>query len=144
MHNPQGKRLQTICLAIANATNADSELETICDVGGGCIYRTQKLALRDGRKFFLKLNEQRGAEFFQIEKIGLETLAAVGKIRIPNVICFGEHENVGFLVLEYIDTGQKTSNFETNFARQLAELHLAATDRYFGFDIRKAYVRFDL
>ena len=122
-----------ICNAISVATDAQADFSKFSRLGGGSINEARLMTLRDGRRFLVKSNASAAPDFFFCEQIGLSTLAAANKIRVPKVICESEHGGVQFLVLEAIEIGREPADFEENLGRQLAELHLESTSDQFGF-----------
>ena len=81
----------------------------------------------------MKQNEgELGVALLQAEREGLQTLARVAKVRIPEIIHFGRVENTAFLVLTFIESGQRSTAFWQQFGEALANLH-QHTDDHFGF-----------
>lgn len=108
-------------------------INNIKPVSGGCINETLKLET-DYADFFLKINSSKKFPgMFEAEARGLKLLAAAKTINIPAVIDRGEHNEVSFLLLEWIETGKRINNFFEDFAHKLASLH-KHTNHYFGLD----------
>ena len=79
----------------------------------------------------LKLNHASAHPLmFEKEAKGLEMLAVTDTFIIPKVIDYGIFEMYGYLLLEYIPSGLKTSGFWNLFGRQLALLHQHSSDRF--------------
>ena len=93
---------------------------------GGDIAQSQILSFESGRKYFLKTGSHNNRMFFT-EANSLQELAKSKTIRIPRVMMVDDH----FLLLEYIEQGQKSSLFYENFGRQFALMH-RFTSPYFG------------
>lgn len=101
-------------------------------IGGGSINKTYKV-ITTTSTFFVKLNST--AIFkngFKEEILGLQFLEK-NQALVPEIIFEGNFENDIFLVLEWIESGEKTANFWRNFAKQLANLHLQSNSK-FGLD----------
>jgi len=101
-------------------------------IGGGSINNTFKVS--NGKHiFFVKTNTtaifQNG---FKEEVLGLQFLKSHSTI-IPNSILEGTFDNAIYLVLEWVESGKKTTKFWENFAVQLANLHQQKNDQ-FGLD----------
>ncbi|MFZ1691953.1 MAG: fructosamine kinase family protein, partial [Flavobacteriales bacterium] len=102
-------------------------------VGGGSINDCYRLDTSAGR-FFVKLNSaDRFPSLFEAEADGLKRIATSGALRAPEVIAFGEVDEISYLLLEYIDSGLKTDSFWAAFGRQLATLHRQSAN-VFGLD----------
>lgn len=102
-------------------------------VGGGSI--NQAHVLTDGQsRYFVKLNQPQRELMFRQEALGLQALAQVGAIRIPQVICTGLSEQHSFIVLEYFPLGRGSSQAWQQLGQNLAELHHKATGDQFGWE----------
>lgn len=111
---------------------------------GGDINKAYALTLSTGDKIFMKANAKNNADFFTAEAGGLTAIAETNTIATPKIICTGtdDGEDVGysFLLLSYIESGEKNKNFWETFAKDLASLHKADTSKllsekksFFGF-----------
>lgn len=100
-------------------------------IGGGSINNTFKVSNGE-YTFFVKTNTTAVFENgFKEEDLGLQFLKSK-EVLVPNTILEGVFENAIYLVLEWIETGEKTTKFWQNFAGQLAELHQRQVEQ-FGF-----------
>jgi fructosamine-3-kinase len=109
-------------------------------VGGGSINQTYKLHFSDSKVLFCKINN--AATFphlFLKEQQGLEALQKTGLVKTPNVVSCTTIQNYQVLLLEWIDSGPKTTAFFDTFGMQLAGLHQTtaeafgwAADNYMG------------
>jgi len=79
-----------------------------------------------GSKYFLKTGS-RNDKMFPTEANGLRELAKSKAIRVPRVFM----AEPKFLLLEYIEQGQKLSSFFEDFGRQFGQMH-RFTARHFG------------
>lgn len=110
-----------------------AQINEIRSVGGGCINEAFSLKTTVG-KFFIKFNS--AAAFpgmFKKEAKGLKILADTKTIDIPEVIHTSETGNYSYLILQYIEKGEASSNFWNDFGIKLADLH-RNTSEYFGLD----------
>ena len=111
----------SIVEAISLATGRDFEADGQQSAGGGCINHTEILTGRDGRRFFVKLNDRRHADMFAAEAAGLEELEAADAIRVPHPVTQGVAGGHAFLVLEWLPLGGRGSGAE--LGRRVANLH---------------------
>ena len=119
-------------------------------VYGGDINRSYRLSLSDGSALFMKCNTVRNLPFFTAEIQGLTALRRTGAIGVPNALAVGtdQTQGVSFLLMEYLESAPRVSQYWETFGRELAELHRAdvfgaasadgslpfgfATDNYIG------------
>ncbi len=95
-------------------------------VGGGCISHAESLVMRSGRSLFMKSGSFN--DMFLREANGLRELAKAGAIRVPEVILADRD----FILMEFIHSGLRKSDFFESFGRQFAMLHRYTSER-FGF-----------
>lgn len=101
------------------------EIVTISPLSGGCIANTQKITTASGSCFVCKLvYGDAGIK----EANGLRELQKSEVIRVPHVVFAG----LGVVVMEFIHSGTRCSNFFEVFGNQLARLHQFSGDA-FGF-----------
>ena len=105
----------------------NESLKTDVSVGGGCIADSKIITTQSGKTYFLKTYAGSPGMFLN-EANGLIELAKPDAIRVPKVILADED----FLLLEYIPSGNKGSDFFTQFGRNYAKMH-RYTSRQFGF-----------
>lgn len=96
-------------------------------VGGGSIANSQILETESGDKYFLK-SYGSNKTILQNEANGLRELAKPNVINVPEIIALDDD----FLLMEFIETGKKKSNFFELFGQQFAKLH-KSTSKNFGF-----------
>lgn len=120
--------LDALAQAIGQATGRPFALAACQFAGGGCINQAQVLEGRDGRRYFVKLNQADRADMFAAEAAGLEAIRTSGAIRVPAPICHGVTEDQAWLVLEHLRLGSRGSGTDTG--RRLADLHRHTWDRY--------------
>lgn len=99
-------------------------------VTGGDVNRACALKLTDGRQIFAKLNTLENADIFTAEAVGLCAIAATEAIGTPDIYGSGvdAEKNCSFLLMEYIESGNRPRDYWETFARQLAGMHRAVTD----------------
>jgi fructosamine-3-kinase len=69
---------------------------------------------------------------FRRERMGLECLAATGSARVPAVLLDTVDEGLQFLLMEWVEEGNRTPAFWRRFGEQVAKLH-QNTNEKFGF-----------
>ncbi len=107
-------------------------VESIQPISGGSINQTFLLNCSDGR-FFAKFNSSsQSLQMFEAEQEGLNALAASGCIHTPKVLACQQLSKGSVLVLEFIESGQKTNAFWESFGHALAQLHRQPGE-YFGW-----------
>lgn len=97
-------------------------------VGGGCINDSQMLTTNTGKKYFIKSNSYLPADTFYKEANGLKEIASSKTIKVPLVISVDDD----FILLEYINSGNRTRNFFEDFGRKFADMHKHYS-QHFGF-----------
>lgn len=111
-------------------------------VAGGDINRAYAVTLNTGDTIFMKANEKEKAASFTAEAAGLFAIAQTGTIRTPKILCAGtdDGEEVGysFLLMEFIKSGERRSDYWETLARELAAMHQADASAFvesgaFGF-----------
>jgi fructosamine-3-kinase len=101
-------------------------------VGGGSINNTYKLH-SNKYNFFVKTNTiSKFKNGFNEEVLGLQFLRKKG-VFTPKIIVEGTFETEIYLVLSWIESSVKTTDFWRNFATQLANLHKNEAPQ-FGLD----------
>lgn len=100
-------------------------------LGGGSISRTERLDTDRGR-FVFKTHPDPPDGFFEAEAQGLEALRQSGtSLTIPRVVARADAP-IPCLLLEYLEPGPPTADFDERLGRGLAELHRFGSTR-FGF-----------
>lgn len=81
-----------------------------------------------------KINDAaRFPNMFSAEAKGLQLLGETNSFRIPKVIAEGKMENQAYLLLEFLEPGNKATDFWDHFAQNLVALH-RKTQSQFGLD----------
>jgi protein-ribulosamine 3-kinase len=104
------------------------KIKSFNSLSGGCISDAFKIQTVDGLNYFLKYNPSISNDMFVKEVNGLKELTKANAIRIPDVLSFDED----YILLEYIQSGNKSKNFFEEFGRNFAEMH-KFTSNSFGF-----------
>lgn len=96
---------------------------------GGDIAQSQVLIFESGHKYFLKTGS-RNDQMFPTEANSLRELSKSKAIRIPQVLL----AEPKFLLIEYIEQGQKSSSFFEDFGRRFAQIHRYKADHFGLFE----------
>lgn len=117
-------------------SNCGSNIVRTKPAGGGCISESYVITLGTGDRVFLKYNKDVEADFFPAEADGLRRLARTNVIKVPEVILVhdGKGDRPAFILLEYLETSNKTAKAEKALAVSLAKLH-SINDKFFGLEM---------
>ena len=103
------------------------QIQQIKSVTGGDINQAFEIKSSTG-KYFLKVQPDNNASFFDHEKEGLDLLGSV--IKTPQVIKSGTFQNTGYLVLDYLEFG---TGSQFDLGKMVAKLHQTHVAQ-FGLD----------
>ncbi len=118
-------------LYLGQALNAS--ITSIAPLSGGDINDVFLLTSEKDR-YVVKVNDaRRFPGMFEAEKKGLELLRNTNTFTIPEPISLGTFQSHSFLLLSYIESGNRSTSFWEQFGRQLAQLH-QHSDATFGLD----------
>ena len=85
-------------------------------------------------KFVVKLNSaSRFPGMFKAEANGLDELKRTNTFSIPEAIAYGEVDEISYLLLQYVDSASRASDFWELFGQQLAAMH-QISEECFGFE----------
>jgi fructosamine-3-kinase len=116
---------------IEQATGAEFHIEKNQIIGGGDINEACRVS-GAGRQYFIKTNDARLAYMFEAEAEGLKEMASSNTVRVPAPVCYGQHGNRSFVVMECLElTARANMNL---FGQQLAAMH-RVTQKQFGWRI---------
>jgi fructosamine-3-kinase len=103
----------------------ETKFVRVAPVSGGDINEAFSARLADGRRIFVKTNAQADPAMFPTEASGLRWLAEAGRLCVPRVIAVssGRAGEPAFLVLEFLRSAPRRSNFDEELGRGLAEMH---------------------
>ncbi len=126
--------LAGIATGIGQATGRTFEPAGQAGTGGGCINQSFRLEGKDGRRFFVKLNDAEREDMFAAEAAGLEAIEASKTIRVPSPITYGRDRRHAWLVLEWLDLGTRVDRgVGAELGQRLAAMH-RSTRPDFGWD----------
>jgi len=104
------------------------KITDITPLSGGCISSAYKLKLNSKQELFLKHNPSASNKMFITEAHGLQELNKSAAIRIPEVIMYDDD----YILLEFIQQGNKNKKFFSDFGRSFALMHMHVSENY-GF-----------
>ena len=111
----------------------DTKIISIHPLSGGDINNVYRLDVTDSTAV-IKLNDaNQFPGMFATEAIGLQMLAEHSAFTIPKVLFEGEVESQSYLIIEHIDSANKTADFWKDFGHKLAYLHQQSAP-YFGLE----------
>lgn len=113
--------------------NKPSKILKVDSVAGGSINHCFKI-ITSNKSYFIKLNSASDfPQMFEKEAKGLRILRGTKLIKTPLVYTCGNFADEAYLIMEFINSSIKPSNFWENFGRQLADLH-TISNNHFGLD----------
>lgn len=135
MKKQKSQNLQTAAIiALQEALGGVVQLHAMHRVSGGDINQAAALTTDRG-VFFVKWNEHPFPDLFEREFEGLVALAESDTtLVIPRPVCWRapSQKNSGFLIIDYLEPGQRRRDFDELLGRGLATLH-KKTRQSFGF-----------
>lgn len=122
-------RWQNISEQISAAIGKPFLVKESDSIGGGCI--NQAFRISDGTQHFLvKLNSPHGLFMFEAESAGLQEIRQSGTMRVPQPICYGQDDQLAWLVLEYLNLNKGTRGKGSDLGRQLAAMHRITSSQF--------------
>ena len=108
------------------------KINNIAPLSGGDINDVFLLNTSEGKKVVKVNSAIRFPGMFEAEMAGMKALKATNAIDAPKIIDVYTKGNYSCLLMEYRETGSKSSDFWTVFGKQMANLH-KNTQPNFGF-----------
>lgn len=118
---------------LATVLGVEVVVDNYSYVGGGSINETFKITTNKGPFFVKKNSATRFPGMFEKEATGISLLGDSKEIEVPNIVAVGQGSNDAFLILDFINSGSKSSLFWSKFGAQLASMHKHTTES-FGLD----------
>jgi len=124
------RHLETV---IRQLTGTSFQISNIYPVSGGDIHNSFRIEGLQ-QSFFIKVNDaQRFPNIFVMEREGLKLLKRIGGAVVPDLLVAGEFNRDAFLLMSWIDSGEKTPAAQANLGRMLAFVHKNTQD-FFGLE----------
>jgi fructosamine-3-kinase len=102
-------------------------------ISGGSINTCYKVDF-DNKTVFCKTNSAvKFPQLFQKEAGGLSILKSAAVIKTPGVMEVFEEEGNQFLIMEWVEEGERSHSFWVDFGESLARMH-SVSQRFFGLD----------
>ncbi|MDP6907857.1 MAG: fructosamine kinase family protein, partial [Flavobacteriales bacterium] len=113
-------------------SNNLGKLKSVSPVSGGSINDAFRIET-NSNKFFLKTNDaSRFPKMFEMESKGL-TILSYSSFVVPQPKVVGQQGRKQFILLDWIESENPTSNYWGDYGRSLADLHSKTSD-LFGLD----------
>lgn len=96
-------------------------------MGGGCINQAYKVS-NGQRDYFVKVNDLSHGDMFEVEALALQEMAATQTLRVPQPVCYGQHETQAYVVMEYLELGGRAN--ATQLGQQLAAMHRVQSKQF--------------
>lgn len=116
---------------IEQTTGQTIKQQQLTPVSGGGINSSYHLKTNDNDYFF-KTNNPNLSAMFEAEAQGLQELASLNCVRIPDVIGYGKTEDYSYIVIEHINCHGLSPICNQTLGTQLAQLH-QHQQAYFGW-----------
>lgn len=84
----------------------------------------------DKGTFFLKVNFEGTRDIFEKEALGLRLLAENCPLTVPEVFYFGKVEDFNFLLMEWIESGERSADYWEKLGEGLAQLHMTTQESF--------------
>jgi len=107
---------------ISQTTGEAFCVEQKSSVGGGCINSAYRIS-GAGQEYFVKLNTDDQLEMFIAEAEGLQEIAKVNAIHVPEPVCYGVSSGQAYLVMEVFTMGGSKARAMPLFGEKLAAMH---------------------
>ncbi|HWA71427.1 MAG TPA: fructosamine kinase family protein [Polyangiaceae bacterium] len=121
-------------LALSLEQRLGQRVARVSRLSGGDINDAFQIELEDGARWFVKSSPSAPPELFPAEARGLELLRRPGTLRVPTVRAVSDAQDpIGFLVLELLEPGRPSADFDERLGRGLAGLHRSHAP-VFGLD----------
>ena len=112
-----------IAAHISETTGETFSLDNRHSVSGGCINQGYSIS-SSSRAYFAKINQASQIAMFEAEALGLQQMRATQTIRVPEPICWGTEGNSAYIVLEWLDLGNRGGERAwEEMGRKLAAMH---------------------
>lgn len=99
------------------------QAEDTLQISGGSINEAAKIVSQN-ETFFIKWNDSVAfPKMFELEAQNLELIRATNSICVPNVVEVNEIDDISFLILDFVQAGQKSFAGVEKLGEQLALLH---------------------
>lgn len=98
-------------------------------VAAGNVNQGIQLNTNEGN-FFLKINFEASRDIFEKEAHGLRLLAANCPLTVPEVYHFGQLDDFNYLLMEWVESGERSIDYWEKLGEGLAQLHMASQESF--------------
>ncbi|AFL84207.1 fructosamine-3-kinase [Belliella baltica DSM 15883] len=109
-----GKEIEVNQARLVAAGNVNQGIQLITDKGS----------------YFLKVNFENTKDIFEKEALGLRLLSKSCPLTVPEVIYFGEVEDFNFLLMEWIDSSERSIDYWEKLGEGLAQMHMTTQESF--------------
>ena len=120
-----------VARVVSQAFGASHILSSVIPIGGGCINQCYRLNT-NGQAYFLKMNEAKFLNMFEMEYKGLTAIASNSNLLVPDPITSGIEGDSSYLIMEFIHSSGREERYWENLGEGLAYMHQSSS-RYFGW-----------
>lgn len=115
---------------IKDNIGSGTEVMKVSPIGGGCINQAAQIGTNKG-DFFIKWNPA-NPEMFETEAAGITMLSRCNLLKLPKIYGYGIVNEIGYLLLEFVQKEKVSEKYWNNLGTGLAELHRSNTAPEFG------------
>lgn len=135
MSNPQQpqEQFQFVEEIIAQHIPMAGKIEDFEFFYGGNFNLAGRIKTAEG-DLFIKWNSGEHHGLFESEAKNLQLLGESKSISVPKVYAWGQHAEKEFLVMECIQSAEKSEEYYADLGRQVAQLHRNSSEKGFGLD----------
>ena len=125
---------QFIDKIIQHQLGENTEVKDLEFFYGGNFNLAVRVQLKNADEYFIKWNQGDHQGLFEAEAKNLDLIGNTSSISVPSVIGTGTMEEKEYLMMECIPSGEKASNYWTDFGEKLARLHQYTSNKGHGLD----------
>lgn len=98
-------------------------------VAAGNVNQGIQLITDDGT-YFLKINFEGNRDIFEKEALGLRILAKNCPLTVPEVLHFGQVEDFNYLLMEWVESSERSTDYWEKLGEGLAQLHMTTQESF--------------
>lgn len=98
-------------------------------VAAGNVNHGIQLSTSEGN-YFLKVNFEASRDIFEKEAHGLQLLASNCPLTVPEVYHYGQIEDYNYLLMEWVESGERSTDYWERLGEGLAQLHMASQESF--------------
>lgn len=114
---------EPLLFSIRSAAGLSLNPGSVQGIAGGSINSCYRISDRDGRDWFLKVNQADCAGMFAAELAGLQELRGALAVHVPEAVATGSCEDGAWLLMEYLQLEPGTAEAASRLGERLALQH---------------------